>query len=130
MQKPVSREDLEAEWAKREAMWRRKLGRIRLGVEPIEDQLVRYRRVTWVLTGIPLALSGFFVTLFAVFGRPGVGAVLAAVLLAPIALGAWIDHALLVSRARRYLRERANYLREREKPSQNVSQNESNPASG
>ncbi len=40
-------EELEAAWRTREAVWRRKLGRLRLGVEPIEEQLARYRRVTW-----------------------------------------------------------------------------------
>jgi len=124
---PVSRNDPQAEWTAREAIWRRKLGRLHLGVEPIEEQLARYRRVTWVLTAIPLVLSCFFVTLFTVFGRPGVGAVLAAVLLLPIVLGAWLDHAFLVSRARHYLRERADYLREQEKCSERVSENKPTP---
>ena len=110
--KPVTRESLEAQWSDRESMWRHKLGRLRLGVEPIEEQLGRYRRVTWVLTAIPLALSCFIVILFLVRGRSDVGAVVAAILLLPIVLGAWIDHAILVIRARSYLRERGEYLRE------------------
>ena len=46
-------QDLEARWRLRENHWRRKLGRLKLGVEPIEEQLTRYRRVTWALTAVP-----------------------------------------------------------------------------
>ena len=62
-------EDLEARWRLREAYWRRKLGRLRLGVEPIEEQLARYRRVTWALTAVPSVLAVMFLTLFWVFSR-------------------------------------------------------------
>jgi hypothetical protein len=123
----VSREDLDAEWTKREAMWRRKLGRLRLGVEPLEEQLARYRRVTRVLTAIPLALSGFVIILFAFQRRPDVGIVLSAVIFLPIVLGAWLGHASLVSRASGYLRDRAGYLRQRAICSQQVTENKSTP---
>ena len=52
--------------------------------EPIEEQLTRYRRVTLVLTAIPMAMGVFFMVLFAVFGKPSVGAILVAVLLLPV----------------------------------------------
>ena len=57
------------------------LGRLRLGVEPIEDQLARYRRATWALTAVPSILGVFFVTLFTVFGRPDIGMILVALVL-------------------------------------------------
>ena len=62
-------EDLEAQWRVREGRWRYKLGRLRLGVEPLGEQLVRYRRVTWALTAVPSLLALMFLTLFGVFGR-------------------------------------------------------------
>ena len=96
---PDHAEDLEASWRAREDLWRRKLGRLRLGVEPIEEQLTRYRRVTWVLTAVPGGLAVMFFTLFAIFGHPLVGLVLDAVLLLPIALGAWADYGWMAFRA-------------------------------
>src|SRR5271154_961920 len=96
-------EDLDTHWRLRESRWRYQLGRLRLGVEPLGEQLVRYRRVTWALTVVPFLLALMFLTLFAVFGRPDIGFMFVAVVLAPIVLGAWIDYALLDRRARRYL---------------------------
>lgn len=107
--------DLEATWRAREDRWRRKLGRLRLGVEPIEEQLARYRRVTWALTAVPAALALFFFTLFAIFGYPLVGLVVDAVLFLPIVAGAWADYGLMAWRARRYRAEAERYLRERER---------------
>jgi hypothetical protein len=112
---PNPAEDLDARWRTREDYWRRKLGRLRLGVEPIEEQLARYRRATWALTAVPAALAVFFFTLFAVFGYPRVGLALDAIVLLPIVLGAWADHALLSLRARRYRAEADRYLRDRER---------------
>jgi hypothetical protein len=112
---PDHTEDLEASWRAREDLWRRKLGRLRLGVEPIEEQLARYRRVTWALTAVLAGLALMFFTLFAIFGYPLVGLVLDAVLLLPIALGAWADYGWMAFRARRYRAEAERYLRERER---------------
>ncbi len=111
---PNATEDLEATWRVREEFWRRKLGRLRLGVEPIEEQLARYRRVTWALTAVPAALAVFFFTLFAVFGYPLVGLALDAIVLLPIVMGAWADHALMASRAHRYQDEYDRFLRNRQ----------------
>jgi hypothetical protein len=107
--------ELESRWRHRENQWRRKLGRLRLGVEPIEEQLARYRRVTWSLTVIPFVLAVMFLTLFTVFGRPDVGLILVSILLLPIILGAWLDYALLSWCARRYAVEAAAYLNEKER---------------
>jgi hypothetical protein len=111
---PEHADDLEAAWRAREDLWRRKLGRLRLGVEPIEEQLARYRRVTWALTAVPAGLAIMFFTLFAIFGHPLVGLVLDGVLLLPIMLGAWADYGWMAFRARRYLAEAERYLRARE----------------
>jgi hypothetical protein len=107
--------DLETRWRKREACWRRKLGRLRLGVEPLEEQVARYRRVSWALTVVPSILAIMFVALFTAFGRPDIGLILIAILLLPIVLGAWIDQALLARRARRYLAELEEYRRASER---------------
>jgi hypothetical protein len=107
--------ELETRWRHRENQWRRKLGRLRLGVEPIEEQLTRYRRVTWGLTVVPSVLAVFFLTLFTVFGRPDVGLILVSIVLLPIILGAWFDYALLSWRARQYLAEAAAYSSEKER---------------
>jgi hypothetical protein len=111
----VSLADLETRWSARRSDWVRKLGRLRLGVEPIEEQLSRYRRVTWMLTAIPGFLSAVLFTLFTVFGRPGIGVVVAALFFVPIASGAWVGDFLRERRGRRYLVELENYHSARER---------------
>ena len=98
-----------ADWADRQRRWARKLGRLRLGAEPLAIQLARCRRVTWVLTAVAAAVGLMFVGLFAAFGRPGVGAILAGALLGPVAALAWLDYASLSRRASAYERERRAY---------------------
>lgn len=93
----IHNEALESKWQAREKYWRRKLGRLRLGVEPIEDQLARYNRVTWAITAISTFLGLTFLTLFTVFGRADIGLIFDAIILLPIVGGAWIDHALLAN---------------------------------
>jgi hypothetical protein len=100
------------DWTARRQYWQRKLGRLRLGAEPIEVQLARYRRVTWMLTAVPLGLALMFVGLFAAFKRPDVGLTLVGILLLPIVVLAWLDYAVLAARAARYSRE----LREAKEP--------------
>jgi hypothetical protein len=112
---PHSLADLEAAWSSRRKYWARKLGRLRLGVEPIDEQLTRYRRVTGMLTAVPGFLSTVLFPLFAVFGRPGIGVVVAALFFLPIVAGAWAGYFLLQLRARRYLMELDNYSSARER---------------
>ena len=100
---------LEAVWHVRQRYWRRKLGRLRLGVEPLEEQLARYRRVTWMLTAIPLILAAMFVSLFAAFRRPDIGLIVALVLFCPIVVLAWLDLAVLQLRVARYTQELQEY---------------------
>ena len=101
MQSPGTNDDsaTDAAWSARLQYWRRKLRRLRLEAEPLETQLARYRRVTWALTAIPLAIALMFVALFSAFRRPDVGIVLALILLAPVVVVAWIDDGLLRRRA-------------------------------
>ncbi len=107
--------DLESRWRLREIQWRRKLGRLKLGVEPLEEQLARYRRVTWVLTAVPCFLGLIFLSLFTAFGRPDIGLIFDAVILLPIVVVAWLDHAVLARRARQYVAELNEYLRQKER---------------
>lgn len=94
------------DWSARERYWRKKLGRLRLGAEPLADQLARYRRVTWMLTAVPAGIGIMIVGLFTAFGRPDVGAILAVVLFLPVVSIAWIDFWMLSRRASRYQLER------------------------
>lgn len=99
-------------WQARQRQWQRKLGRLRLGVEPLPVQLARYRRVTWMLTAVPLLIALMFISLFTAFQRPDIGLILALVLLLPIIVVAWLDYALLARRAARYTQEYAEYHRQ------------------
>ena len=98
-------------WSARLQYWRRKLRRLRLEAEPLEVQLARYRRVTWALTAIPLAIALMFVALFSAFRRPDVGILLALILFAPVVVVAWINDGLLHRRAASYIRELAEARR-------------------
>ncbi len=102
-------------WASRRAYWQRRLKRLMLDAEPIEEQLARYRRVTWGLTLFPLGMGLLFLALFTAFGAPGTGAIVVAVLLVPIAAFAWWDDWRLRSQAWAYLKERSEYERSRER---------------
>lgn len=105
-----SPDERERNWRDREHYWRRKLGRLRLGAEPLGEQLERYRRVTWALTLVPSAIALMFIALFTVFGRPDIGLILVAILLAPVVAFAWLDYARLARNARLYQAERASFV--------------------
>ncbi|MDR3636118.1 MAG: hypothetical protein P4L84_20115 [Isosphaeraceae bacterium] len=96
-------------WPARQHDWQRKLRRLRLSAEPVEEQLARYKRVTWMLTAVPLGLSLMFLALFSAFRRPDIGAILAGVLFLPVIAIAWLDYVLLAAKVNRYRRERAQY---------------------
>ncbi len=117
MHADVNRElaDLETRWRAREGEWAYKLGRLRLGVEPVEEQLARYRRTTWVLVIIPAIIALMFLTLFTVFGRPDIGLVVILILFLPMILLAWMDYTRLKWRAAAYLADRARFEEERKR---------------
>jgi hypothetical protein len=85
--------------------WQRRLGRIRLGAEPIELQLARYQRATWVVTGVVLAMGIVILVLFAGFGRWDVGLWVAGIGAVPTLSIAWLDHLRLWRAVAAYRRE-------------------------
>jgi hypothetical protein len=109
MDRLVEEHDASA-WPEREARWKRKLRRLRLDAEPIEEQLERHRRVTIALSAVSALIGLMFLAIFAAFGRPDVGAVVSGVLVVPVVGLAWVDHAILEARASAYLRERAAHF--------------------
>jgi hypothetical protein len=96
-------------WAERERYWSQKLGRLRLGVEPIEQQLAKYRRVTWALTAVPVVMGLMFVTLFSAFGAPKIGLAIGSALVVGVAGLAWLDYWRMARRASAYERERRDF---------------------
>ncbi len=85
--------------------WQQRLGRLRLGVEPLAEQLGRLWRVTWALTIIPGLMGLVMVGLFAAFGETRIGLILVGVLLAPIVALAWLDYGRLADAVADYERE-------------------------
>jgi hypothetical protein len=117
MEMKVSHElrELETRWRTREQEWRRKLGRLRLGVEPLEEQLARYRRVTWALTAVPAIIAVMFLGLFTAFRRPDIGALVVAILFGPVIVFSWLGFKKLEHRAHAYLAELDRFESERQR---------------
>jgi hypothetical protein len=90
----------------RERYWRRRLGRLRLGAEPLEEQLARYRRVAWGLTVVSGLIAALFVALFAAFHAPGIGLLVAGILLLPVVAGTWLEDWSRHRRVAAYRREK------------------------
>lgn len=109
--KPVDPGELPSIWPEREREWARALGRLRLGVEPIPDQLEKYRRANWALTGVSAGIGAMLFALFAAFRSPGTGLIVGGLLAGPIIASAWIGYARMGANAARYLRERAEVER-------------------
>jgi hypothetical protein len=107
--------ELETRWSVRERKWALWLGRLRLGVEPLEEQLTRLRRTTWALAIVPGIIALIVLTLFTVFGRPDIGLVVILILFAPMILFPWVGYARLKRRAALYLAERAIFEEEKKR---------------
>ncbi len=107
--------ELETRWSERERKWARGLGRLRLGVEPLEEQLTRYRRTTWALVVVPGIIALMFLTLFTVFGRPDIGLIVIVILFVPMIVCAWLGYARLKRRAAAYLADRARFEDEKKR---------------
>lgn len=105
--------ELESRWRERQAQWAKRLGRLRLGVEPIEEQLARFRRVTWGLLIVPGVMALIFLSLFTVFGRPDIGLVVVSLFFVPIALFSWLGYRGLARKATAFRVEEARFLEER-----------------
>lgn len=98
------------DWPQRQRQWQRKLGRLRLNAEPLDEQLDRHRRVTWALTVVPGIIGLMFLALFSAFHAPGLGLLVVGILLAPIILFAWLSHLRLARRVRAFEKERREAL--------------------
>jgi hypothetical protein len=125
----TERTALEDRWQEREQQWARKLGRLRLGVEPLDEQLVRYRRVTWALTLVSGTIALMFLTLFSVFRRPDIGLVVAGLLFVPISLVSWLDLRRLERRAAAYLAEHTAIESERKGLTRDIDETTRPPSS-
>ena len=104
---------LEDRWREREREWSQRLGRLRLGAEPIEDQLAKYRRVTWGLMIVPAIISVMFLVLFSIFGRPDIGLLVILILFVPMIVFSWLGYKGLERKGKAYLAERARYENDR-----------------
>ena len=100
-----------ASWPKRELWWRKKLGRIRLGVEPIAEQIERYRRATVLLSLVTSGIGAMLFALFLAFSKPIHGLVVAGMIVGPIVSAAWLDFWKLQARANEFIREREEIAR-------------------
>lgn len=96
-------------WPERERYWRRRLGRIKLGVEPVEQQLELYRRITWMVTLLALGIGAIIFVLFAARGAILWGLAIAAPISVPVIALAWFEHYRLHNRAMAYLAERSRH---------------------
>jgi hypothetical protein len=93
-------------WPERERQWRVALGRIKIGVEPIGEQVEKYRLVTWMITALAAGIGLMFVALFSAFRHPMIGLTVAVVLFGPLILSAWIGFLRLKAKAARYVLEK------------------------
>jgi hypothetical protein len=105
--------ELETGWRTREQEWRRKLGRLRLGVEPLGEQLARYRGVTWAITAVAAIIAVMFLALFTAFGRSDIGALVVIILFGPIIAFSWVGFKKLERQANAYLGELAQFESDR-----------------
>lgn len=85
--------------------WSRNLGRLRLGVEPLDVQVAKYRRTAIALTIVPAIIGLLFLALFSAFERPDIGLLLATLVIVPIAGPVWLGQAKLARRAEAFERE-------------------------
>ena len=100
-------------WPDRQRAWQRRLRRIRLGAEPVEEQVERLRRVTWGLTIVAAGIGLLFFALFAAFREPLIGLVFGGGLTGPIIALAWWSFVRTRRAAVAYLRERDDFASSR-----------------
>ena len=105
--KPIDPSLLSEVWPERQRLWVRELGRVRLGVEPIPQQLKRYEGVAWVITIVAGGMGLFIAALFTAFKSPGTGLIVSGLLFVPVIVSAWLGYWKMESRAIAYLREKA-----------------------
>lgn len=98
--------DTDQDWAERETYWRTRLRRLRFGVEPLAEQLEKYRKVTVVLSAVCAGIALIFLMIFAAFRRPDVGLILDLALFVPIVGLAWREYRALARGVAAYEAER------------------------
>jgi hypothetical protein len=103
---PFDPTDASANWPDRQREWRKALGRIKIGVEPIPEQVERLRLVSLVMTVVSGGIGAIFIALFTAFRHPWIGLTVAGVIVGPVIASSWIGFARLKARADRYLREK------------------------
>ncbi|WP_169981185.1 hypothetical protein [Tautonia rosea] len=102
-----ARSDLSSpDWPARKRDWQRRLPRLRLEAEPIEEQIDRYRRATIALSVVTMMVAGMVLVLFTVFGAPWFGLLVSLVPAGTVISAAWRSHQQLRSGARKYLLDR------------------------
>jgi hypothetical protein len=97
------------DWSERERYWQRRLGRLRLGVEPLDVQLARYLQVTWCLTVVPIGMGLIIAAIFTAFWRPDMGLLIASILVVPIVSLAWLEYRRLDRLVAEYEQEKAAF---------------------
>jgi hypothetical protein len=94
------------DWSSRQREWQRRLPRLRLEAEPIEEQLDRYRRATIGLSAVTAAIAGIILIVFTLFGAPWFGLLLSLVPAGAVIGAAWRSHQRLRLAAVQYLLDR------------------------
>ncbi len=94
------------DWAAREKEWRKRLRRIRFGVESVDVQVQKLRRVTVALTVVAAIVATMFLAIFLAFRRPDIGLVVIAVIFGPIVGLAWREQKRLEAGVQDYLAEK------------------------
>jgi hypothetical protein len=99
-------------------------------VEPIQEQVERYRRVSLTLMAVQGFMALFFFTLFSVFGRPDIGLVVVAVLFVPMIVCSWLGFKRMERRANTYLEELATFEEEKRRLEEAAARLETSSRSG
>ncbi len=89
----------------RQQHWQRKLGKLKLGAEPLQTQLDRQKRATQGLTIVSGTIGLIFFALFSAFRAPFTGAIVGGLLVLPIISLAWLRFAILRKHVKTYLQE-------------------------
>lgn len=92
----------------RRQQWQRRLPRLRLDAEPIDQQLLKLRNSTRVLSVVVLGIGVLFFVLFSLFGSPVVGLIVGGVLFGSVVTPAWRSFYQTRDGAAAYLRELGN----------------------
>ena len=102
---PTSTPTQAQDWPARQREWQRRLPRLRLLAEPVEDQLRRLRRATIGLSIVTGGIALLFLALFSTFGSPAIGLLIGGLLAGAVVTPAWRSYRRTRIGAEHYLRE-------------------------